>query len=184
MLEAAAAAMASVGKTKGLRSVAWRVVARKIGRAGGLRQRTARQKEWDATYGEDQWCVGYLVDGAFVPQEDAISSVYYRSYEKHFEDHPEDLQELMRLAKKLRNPHAEATTGVDLQVPAIMHYLASNNLNLQGEEVVDIGTWDGQRSHPISVRLSPLQVRCVADPRKTLEQWWQEKKCLAVWEDD
>ncbi|AGA30141.1 hypothetical protein Sinac_6031 [Singulisphaera acidiphila DSM 18658] len=29
----------------------WRVVERKIGRAGGLHQRTARQREWDGKYG-------------------------------------------------------------------------------------------------------------------------------------
>jgi serine/threonine protein kinase len=47
----------------------------------------------------------------------------------------------------------------------------------------DIGTWEGQRSHPISVRLSPLHIRCVLDPKLTLEEWWQSKKCLAVWRE-
>ena len=50
-------------------------------------------------------------------------------------------------------------------------------------EVVDIGTWQGERSHPISVRLSPLHVRCALDPKRTLEEWWQTEKCLAVWTD-
>ena len=36
----------------------WRVVERKVGRAGGVQQRTARQREWDASYGEDNWEVG------------------------------------------------------------------------------------------------------------------------------
>ena len=93
----------------------WNVVERKIGRAGGLKQRTARQREWDQKYGEDQWAVGYVVDGAFVLQEDALDSIYNRSYEEHFVAHPVDLEELIGLAKSLRNPHAEATTGVDLQ---------------------------------------------------------------------
>lgn len=164
--------------------MSWRVVERKIGRAGGEKQRSARQREWDRMYGADNWAVGYVIDGVFVLQERALESVYYRSYEAHFRDHPEDLRELLALAKTLRNPHAEATTGVDLQVPAIMKYLEQHGLELEGKEVVDIGTWRSERSHAISVRLSPLQIRCVLDTKLTLEEWWQSKKCLAVWLDD
>ena len=162
----------------------WKIVERKLGRAGGEKQRTGRQREWDRAYGPDNWAVGYLMDGDFVLQEEALESVYYRSYEAHFHEHPGDLEELLALAKSLRNPHAEATTGVDLQVPAIMNYLERNALQLRGTEVVDVGTWNGTRSHPISVRLSPLQIRCAIDPSMTLEAWWQAKKCLAVWEDE
>lgn len=162
----------------------WRVVERKIGRAGSKRQRHGRQREWDREYGADAWAVGYVIDGAFLLQEDALELVYYRSYEAHFSDHPDDLAELVALAKVLRNPHAEATTGVDLQVPVIMRYLEQNGLVLRGTEVVDIGTWQGERSHPISVRLSPLHIRCVLDSKLTLEEWWQSKKCLAVWSED
>jgi hypothetical protein len=162
----------------------WRVVERRIGRAGSEKQRAARQREWDRQYGADAWAVGYVIDGAFVLQEDALESVYYRSYEAHFRDHPDDLEELLTLAKVLRNPHAEATTGVDLQVPAIMKYLHRHGLELRGGEVVDVGTWQGERSHAISVRLSPLHVRCVLDAKLTLEEWWQSKKCLAVWSDE
>jgi hypothetical protein len=161
----------------------WKVVERKIGRAGGLKQRTARQREWDRKYGEGRWAVGYVVDGAFVLQGQALDSIYNRSYEEHFAAHPEDLEELVRLAKSLRNPHAEATTGVDLQAPAITACLERHGLRLQGAEIVDIGTWKGQASHPISVRLSPLHVKVTGDPNMTLEQFWQERKCLAVWED-
>lgn len=164
--------------------MAWRIVERKIGRAGGEKQRTARQREWDRQYGPDSWAIGYMIDDEFVLQDDALESVYYRSYEAHFQSHPDDLAELIELAKVLRNPHAEATTGVDLQVPAIVRYLRERGLALQGNDVVDIGTWDGQRSHPISVRLSPLHIACVLDPKLTLEQWWQVKKCLAVWSDN
>jgi hypothetical protein len=160
------------------------VVERKIGRAGSEKQRSARQREWDRKYGADAWAVGYVLDGVFVLQGEALESVYYLSYEAHFREHPEDLTELIRLAKVLRNPHAEATTGVDLQVPAILKYLERYGLRLQGNEVVDIGTWHGERSHPISVRLSPLQVRCVLDPKRTLEEFWQSKKCLAVWSEE
>jgi hypothetical protein len=163
--------------------MAWRVVERRIGRAGGEKQRNARQRDWDRQYGTDAWAVGYVIDGTFVLQDVAMESVYYRSYEAHFQAHPDDLAELIRLAKVLRNPHAVGTTGVDLQVPAILKYLERNGRRLQGSEVVDIGTWQGQRSHPISVRLSPLQIRCVLDPKLTLEEFWQNRKCLAVWEE-
>ena len=162
----------------------WKVIERKIGRAGGLKQRTSRQREWDQKYGDGQWAVGYVIDGAFVLQEAALDSIYNRSYEEHFAAYPEDLEELIHLAKSLRNPHAEATTGVDLQVPAIMAYLERHGLRLQGTEIVDIGSWKGQASHAISVRLSPLHVRCCLNPQWTLEQFWQEKKCLAVWVAD
>ena len=47
----------------------WKVVERQIGRAGGLRRRTARQREWDRQYGEGNWQVGYVIGGRFVPQE-------------------------------------------------------------------------------------------------------------------
>ena len=107
-----------------------------------------------------------------------------KSYEEHFAAHPEDLEELIRTAKSLRNPHAEATTGVDLQVPAIMKYLGRHGASLQGSEVVDIGSWKGKASHALSIRLSPLHIQATGNPKMTLEQFWQEKKCLAVWESE
>lgn len=161
----------------------WKIVERRIGRAGGAKQRAHRQLQWDHAYGADNWEVGYVIDGEFVLQEEALESVYYASYEAHFHEHPHDLQELISLAKVLRNPHAAATTGVDLQVPAIMTYLDRNGLALLGNEVVDIGTWNGERSHAISVRLSPLHIHCVVDPSMTLEAWWQSSKCLAIWDE-
>ena len=41
----------------------WRVAERKIGRAGGQKRRHARQREWDRTYGADNWAVGYVLGG-------------------------------------------------------------------------------------------------------------------------
>lgn len=161
----------------------WRVVERRIGRAGGERRRNARQREWDRKYGADNWAVGYVLGGSFVTQEEALETVYYASYEAHFREHPEDLRELVDLARALRNPHSEATTGVDLQVPAVLLYLERHGHRLRGREVVDIGTWNGQRSHPISERLSPLHVRCAVEPKRTLEDFWQSRKCLAVWDE-
>ena len=39
----------------------------------------------------------------------------------------------------------------------------------------------GRASHAISIRLSPLTIRCCLDDRMSLESWWQNEKCLAVW---
>ncbi|MBC8143795.1 MAG: hypothetical protein H7Y38_20380 [Armatimonadetes bacterium] len=164
--------------------MAWVIVEHRLGKAGPLKQRTARQRDWDRKYGESNWEIGYVVEGHFVIQDQALETIYYQSYEHHFQEHPSDLEELVRLAKVLRNPHAEATTSVDLQVPAITDYLSRNGLILNGREVVDIGSWEGQSSHAISIRLSPLSVRVVGNPKMTLEQYWQDKKCLAVWEDE
>lgn len=159
----------------------WKVVERRIGRAGGPKQRAQKQREWDRRYGEDLWAIGYVIDGEFVRQEQALDTVYYRSYEAHFEAHPEDLDEIVTVAKILRNPHAEATGGVDLQVPAIMDYLRRHQLELRGDAVVDIGTWEGRASHALSIRLSPLTIACVVEPDRTLEKFWQQRKVLAVW---
>ena len=163
--------------------MSWKIVERKIGRAGGQKQRTGKQREWDRKYGDGMWAVGYLIDGEFVEQDEALVSVYNRSYAEHFSEHPEDLEFLLANAKELRNPHSEATTGVDLQVPAIMAYLEENDLRLEGSELIDIGTWKGEASHAISVRLSPLQVKCCIHDKWTLEKFWQERKVLAVWEE-
>ena len=160
----------------------WKIVERKIGKAGNIKQRQKRQTVWTKKYG-DNWLIGYVINNEFIPQEDALDLIYYQSYVEHFEKHPDDLQELLATAKTLRNPHAALTGGVDLQVPAIMKYLNQNNLKLAGNEVVDIGSF-GERSHKISVRLSPLTIKVTGNSKMTLEKFWQDKKCLAVWDDE
>ncbi|MCP4131280.1 MAG: hypothetical protein GY754_09890 [bacterium] len=162
----------------------WKVIKRKIGKAGGLKQRMVRQREWDRLYGEGNWIVGYQVKNEFIPQEEALDLIYYQSYVEHFASHPADLEELIATAKTLRNPHADATTGVDLQTPAILRYLKEQNLQLNGNDIVDIGSWQGSTSHKISTRLSPLHIKVTGNPKMTLEKFWQDKKCLAVWEED
>lgn len=161
--------------------MSWKIVERKIGQAGNIKRRQKRQREWDKKYDEN-WMIGYKVDGEFISQEDALESVYYESYKLHFANHPKDLDELINTAKRLENPHSKLTGGVDLQVPAIMSYLERHDLELLGNEIVDIGTF-GNRSHKISVRLSPLTIKVIGNPKMTLEKFWQEKKCLAVWEE-
>ncbi len=161
--------------------MSWKIVERKIGKAGNQKQREKRQREWDKKYDEN-WMIGYMIEGEFVSQMDALESVYYESYKFHFNENPDDLKELIATAKKLDNPHAKLTGGVDLQVPAIMKYLDRHELKLEGKEVVDIGTF-GSRSHKISVRLSPLTIKVIGNPKMTLEKFWQDKKCLAVWEE-
>jgi len=61
--------------------------------------------------------------------------------------------------------------------------LERHGLELRGMEVVDIGSWEGRASHPISVRLSPLHIQVKGDEKMTLEKFWQSRKCLAVWEE-
>ena len=161
----------------------WKVVKRRLGRAGGFKERTARQRQWDRQYGEGGWSIGYVIDGDFIDQDAAIHRIYNASYEAYFTAHPEVLAELVAVAKSLRNPHARATSGVDLQVPAVLAALQRRGIALQGSEVVDIGTWKNEASHAISIRLSPLQIPAVHSPRMTLEKFWQSKKCLAVWMD-
>jgi len=54
----------------------WNIVERRIGRAGGEKQRTGRQREWDRIHGADGWAIGYVIEGEFVLQEEALESVY------------------------------------------------------------------------------------------------------------
>jgi len=162
----------------------WKIIERRLGRAGGVKEREARQRDWDRKHGEGNWAIGYVIEGEFILQEEALEVIYYKSYEEHFLNHPEDLEELISLAKELRNPHAEATTGVDLQIPAIKEYLRRNSLLLKGKERVDIGSWNGEASHPISIRLSPLHIKVVGDSKMTLEKFWQTKKCLSIWVEE
>jgi hypothetical protein len=68
--------------------MSWKIVARKIGRAGNLKTALVRQKEWDKKYGEGNWEIGYLLDNEFVNQEDAFHLIYYASYVEHFQNHP------------------------------------------------------------------------------------------------
>ncbi len=75
----------------------WHIQKRRLGRAGGLKERMARQRQWDQTYGDGMWEIGYLINGDFVPQRDALDSIYTQSYRQHFDQHPEDLQELIQL---------------------------------------------------------------------------------------
>ena len=158
----------------------WKIIERRLGQAGNPKQRQKRQNEWDNKY--ENWMIGYVVNGTFISQEEALDSIYFESYKAHFENNPKDLDELIHTAKVLKNPHSKLTGGVDLQVPAIMQFLDSKNLKLLGKEVVDIGSY-GNRSHKISVRLSPLTIKVVGEKKMTLEKFWQKKKCLAIWED-
>ncbi len=84
-------------------NMAWKIIERKLGRAGSVKQRLARQRDWDRTYGEGNWEIGYVLDGVFVDQETAFEKIYYQSYVEHFRNHPEDLTELIQTAKKVRN---------------------------------------------------------------------------------
>jgi hypothetical protein len=42
---------------------------------------------------------------------------------------------------------------------------------------------DLKQQRKISVRLSPLTIKVIGNDTMTLEKFWQDKKCLAVWEE-
>ena len=68
--------------------MAWKIIERKIGRAGGEKQRFARQREWNHKYGEDSWAIGYVIAIEFIRQEDAVFEIYNPSYAMHLDEHP------------------------------------------------------------------------------------------------
>jgi hypothetical protein len=75
----------------------WKVVERKIGKAGNIKQQQKRQKEWNRKYGEN-WLIGYF-SIMNLSQEIAFEMIYYKSYEEHFASYPKDLEELVLTAK-------------------------------------------------------------------------------------
>jgi len=79
--------------------MSWKIIERKIGKAGNLKQRQKRQSEWDKKHGEN-WMIGYIINHEFISQEDALENIYYESYRLHFENYPKDLIELIKTAKK------------------------------------------------------------------------------------
>ena len=164
--------------------MSWNVVERKIGRAGGVKQRTARQREWDQKYGEDalggrlrhrrrlrppRRCAGV----GLLPE---LRGTFCRSSRRPGGTDPagQDAAESPRRGNDRRGPAGASDHDVS----------GSPRASLQGNEVMDIGSWKGQASHAISIRLSPLHIKVTGDPKTTLEQFWQEKKCLAVWEEE
>jgi hypothetical protein len=69
----------------------WRVVERKIGRAGGMKQRTARQRAWDRKHGERQWAGGAEGGGA-LPSRDIIQVVPDRKHASFMHSFPNYIQ--------------------------------------------------------------------------------------------
>jgi hypothetical protein len=56
--------------------MSWQIVTRRLGRAGGIKERNARQREWDKEYSEGNWAIGYIIEDNFVLQDDAIDLIY------------------------------------------------------------------------------------------------------------
>ncbi len=40
--------------------MSWQIVERRLGRAGGIKERNARQRGWDDRYGDGNWAIGYI----------------------------------------------------------------------------------------------------------------------------
>jgi hypothetical protein len=96
---------------------------RRIGRADDLNPHTACKRE-----GRPEVQRGQLEGRLRQREPDSYrrrkpwNSVYYRYYAAHFATHSGDLEELIDLGGKLRNPHAEATVpepSCDLDIVGI-----------------------------------------------------------------
>lgn len=175
----------------------------KIGRAGGFKKREAIQKEWDATYGKGNWIVGYVYNNTCYTREEALELFYNQSYVEFIKTHFKKIEvELLQVASELFNPHALFTTGVDLQVPAVMKALEELKAPLTGSKKVAIGTFQVKAWTPralslakqydltvkedriiypsITTFLSPYKVPLRQNPQISIEDFWQEYKYLLV----
>jgi hypothetical protein len=54
-----------------------------------------------------------------------------------------------------------------------------NKYALESDRAQD---WSGRWRQ--ATHLSPFHILVTGDPKMTLEQLWQEKKCLAAWDDE
>ena len=71
------------------------------------------------------------------------------------------------LDDEIRGAALQALLSDDAVPERVDADVANGWLTLKGEEVVDIGSDHGNASHPLSVRLSPRQVRVTGDPDRT-----------------
>lgn len=155
----------------------------KLGRAGGPKNRQKKKEEWDRKYGEGNWEIVYFYNNKIYTREEALSEFYNKSYYIFLKNNPNITMRLCLLARELYNPHAEATGGVDLQVPAVLEALDRLGRELTGKERIAIGTWGskyGKKYPPISHQLSPFKIPLWCDRRISVEKFWQEYKYLAV----
>lgn len=155
----------------------------KLGRAGGFKNRERMRQEWNRLYGEGNWEVVYYYNKQIYTRDQALEEFYHKSYLMFMKKHPEIVDELCKMAKELYNPHAESTTGVDLQCPAVYKALETLGRTLEGTERVAIGTWGYNRGikYPmISLKLSPFQVPIWCENKLSVESFWQNYKYLAV----
>lgn len=157
----------------------------RIGRAGGKKQREAKQKEWDKKYGIGNWEVVYFYDGKIYTREEALEEFYNKSYFEFLKKNPMVVEELCKRAGTLFNPHSRGTTGIDLQCPSVLAALEKLGKTLNGTEEIAIGTWQNKFgskvSYPqISYTLSPFKIPVWCNPKMNVEKFWQEYKFLAV----
>ncbi len=179
------------------------IVERNIGRAGTRKQSLEKQKIWNQKYGEGNWKTGYEFEGKFITREEAIEKIYYPSYFKFLDEHPEVVQEILEY-EKVFNPHAYFTNSVDIQAVAIEEYLKQRNLSCKGnKKFLAIGVWQPRNNkesifkeakemgirnnsekllYPkASYALSPFKIMCWHNSNLSVEAYWQsEFKVLAV----
>lgn len=173
----------------------------KIGRAGGFKNREAVQKEWDNLYGEGNWTVGYVYNNQAYTREEALNTFYNQSYLEFIKNNFKKINsDLIQIASELFNPHAVFTTGVDLQVPAVMNALNQLNVELQGHKKIAIGSFQVKFWNPRNLNiakkynmeisdnriiypeitnfLSPFRVPLMCDKNVSIEDFWQNYKYL------
>ena len=152
----------------------------KVGRAGSKKQREEKQKEWDNKYGKGKWSIQYVYKNKIYTREEALEEFYNKSYFIFLKNNPKIVEELRVRAKTLYNPHAEKTTGIDLQVPAVYKALENLGIELQGEERIAIGEY-GKDNYPlITKKLNPYRVPLWCDKKDNVEDFWQNNKYLVI----
>lgn len=180
----------------------YKIVERKIGRAGNRQQIAKKQEVWNKKYGEGNWLTGYEIDGQFRTREFVIREIYDESYFIFLDANPEVVKELVN-SGGVYNPHAILSNSFDIQAATVERYMQSRGLSFEGEGLLPIGSYqpkynkepvlkkalelglvvqDDKIVYPkIAYTLNPFNVPCLLNSEESIEVFWQSDiKCLAV----
>lgn len=162
-----------------------------------------QQAIWDAKYGADTWVTGYEINGVFLPREEALKEIYFRSYYAFLDAHPEMVRSLSSYSG-VYNPHALLSDSTDIQAFCVESYMSDRGWSFGGQSLLPIGAYQpkkmtnrlkskieslglsfnakGKVVYPsLSYELSPFKVPCVLNSEMSIETFWQsDHKCLAL----